>query len=75
MRPLGIPTVADRVAQMVAKQFLEPELEKHTSTRILMATGRANRHWMRWGWRGSAAGRSDWVLDLDIKGLFRQYRS
>jgi RNA-directed DNA polymerase len=29
MRPLGIPTVADRVAQRVAKQFLEPELEKH----------------------------------------------
>lgn len=29
MRPLGIPTVADRIAQMVAKQFLEPELEKY----------------------------------------------
>lgn len=27
VRPLGIPTVADRVAQMVVKQFLEPELE------------------------------------------------
>jgi len=24
MRPLGIPTVADRVAQMVVKRFLEP---------------------------------------------------
>ena len=29
MRPLGIPTVADRVAQMVAKQRLEPEVEPH----------------------------------------------
>ncbi len=28
-RPLGIPTVADRVAQQVVKQQLEPELEKH----------------------------------------------
>jgi RNA-directed DNA polymerase len=29
MRPLGIPTVADRVAQTVVKQYLELELEKH----------------------------------------------
>jgi retron-type reverse transcriptase len=29
IRPLGIPTVADRVAQMVVKQALEPELERH----------------------------------------------
>ena len=27
MRPLGIPTVADRVAQMVAKMTLEPDVE------------------------------------------------
>lgn len=26
-RPLGIPTVADRVAQMVVKKILEPRLE------------------------------------------------
>ena len=26
-RPLGIPTVADRIAQMVVKRFLEPILE------------------------------------------------
>jgi retron-type reverse transcriptase len=29
IRPLGIPTVADRIAQMVVKTHLEPELEKH----------------------------------------------
>jgi len=28
-RPLGIPTVADRVAQMVAKRYLEPLVEPH----------------------------------------------
>jgi RNA-directed DNA polymerase len=27
-RPLGIPTVADRIAQTVAKRRIEPELEK-----------------------------------------------
>ena len=29
IRTLGIPTVADRVAQMVAKIYLEPTLEQH----------------------------------------------
>jgi retron-type reverse transcriptase len=28
-RQLGIPTVSDRIAQAVAKGYLEPELEKH----------------------------------------------
>ena len=29
VRPLGVPTVEDRVAQTVVKEVLEPELEKH----------------------------------------------
>ena len=29
LRPLGIPTVADRVAQMTVKLMLEPEWEQH----------------------------------------------
>ena len=28
-RALGIPTIADRIAQMVVKQRIEPELEMH----------------------------------------------
>ena len=28
-RPLGIPAVSDRIAQVVVKEYLEPELEKH----------------------------------------------
>ncbi|MES9859192.1 MAG: group II intron reverse transcriptase/maturase [Sedimenticola sp.] len=69
IRPLGIPTVADRVAQMVVKQFLEPELEKHFHSdsygyrpgkSALGAVGQAReRCW-----------KSNWVLDLDIKGFF-----
>ena len=27
-RPLGIPTVADRVAQMVVKRYMEPEVAR-----------------------------------------------
>jgi len=69
MRPLGIPTVADRVAQMVAKQCLEPELEKHfhpdsygyrPGKSALDAVGMARKRC----WK------NDWVLDLDIKGFF-----
>jgi len=69
MRPLGIPTVADRIAQMVVKQNLEPELEQHfhpdsygyrPGKSALAAVGKARKNcWKR-----------DWVLDLDIKGFF-----
>ena len=69
MRPLGIPTVADRIAQMVVKEQLEPELEKQfhpdsygyrPNKSALEAVGQARKRC----WK------SDWVLDLDIKGFF-----
>jgi hypothetical protein len=41
-RILGAPTVADRVAQMVVKQLIEPDLEP-IFWRIPMAIGRENR--------------------------------
>ncbi len=69
VRPLGIPTVADRIAQMVIKEALEPELEIHfhedsygyrpgKSAHDALAQTR-KRCW-----------RYNWVLDLDIKGFF-----
>ena len=69
MRPLGIPTVADRIAQMVVKQRLEPLLEPdfHTDS---MATGPAGRRMMRCLQRVQRCWQYDWVLDLDIKGFF-----
>jgi RNA-directed DNA polymerase len=68
-RPLGIPTVADRIAQMVVKRYLEPILEPvfHTdsygyrpgkSAHDALAVAR-RRCW-----------RHDWALDLDIKSFF-----
>ena len=71
LRPLGIPTVADRVAQMVVKMHLEPLVEPRfhddsygyrpgKSALDAVATAR-QRCW-----------RSDWVIDLDIKGFFDQ---
>jgi group II intron reverse transcriptase/maturase len=68
-RPLGIPTVADRVAQMVVKQCLEPILEPHfhrdsygyrPGKSALQAVGVARKRCWKY----------HWVLDLDIKSFF-----
>ena len=68
-RPLGIPTVADRIAQTVVKRYLEPILEKYfhpdsygyrPGKSAIGAVGTARRRCWRY----------DWVLDLDIKGFF-----
>jgi RNA-directed DNA polymerase len=68
-RPLGIPTVADRVAQAVVKAYLEPELERHfhpdsygyrLGKSALEAVGVARQRCWRY----------DWVLDLDIRHYF-----
>lgn len=69
MRPLGIPTASDRIAQQIVKQQLEPELEKHfhpdsygyrPEKSALDAVGKARENCWKY----------DWVLDLDIKGFF-----
>ena len=68
-RPLGIPTVADRIAQTVVKRCIEPELEKcfhpdsygyrpHKSAKDALGAART-RCW-----------RYNWVLDLDIRSFF-----
>jgi len=68
-RVLGIPTVGDRVAQMVAKIYLNPLVDPHF-------------HKDSYGYREGKSAidalevtrqrcwRYDWVLEFDIKGLF-----
>ncbi len=69
IRPLGIPTVADRVAQTAVAMVLEPKVEPHfhpdsygyrpgKSALDAVATAR-QRCWT-----------ADWVIDLDVKGFF-----
>jgi RNA-directed DNA polymerase len=68
-RPLGIPTISDRVAQTVAKMVLEPEVEPifhpdsygyRPGRSALDAVGVARKRcWV-----------FDWVIDLDIKAFF-----
>lgn len=68
-RPLGIPTVVDRIAQMTARLCFEPMLEPifhedsygyrpRKSAHQALAKAR-ERCWRR-----------DWIIDLDIKGFF-----
>ena len=68
-RPLGIPTVADRVAQEVARRSLEPILESvfHTDSygyRPGKSAIDAVRQARQRCWR------YDWVLDLDVRAFF-----
>lgn len=72
-RILGIPTVEDRIAQMVAKIYFEPKVEKifyedscgyRPNKSAIQAVGvLRERCW-----------RKDWVVDFDIKGLFDNIR-
>ncbi len=55
IRPLGIPTVTDRVAQQVVKQRLEPEMEKHFHSDSY-GYRPANQLLMQWVRRGRIAG-------------------
>lgn len=69
VRRLGVPTVSDRVAQMVVKMHLEPKVEPYfhpdsygyrPGKSALDAVGvTRQRCW-----------RQNWVLEFDIKGMF-----
>lgn len=72
-RILGIPTVEDRIAQMVAKLYFEPQVEpvfyedsygyRPNKSGIQALKVTRTRCW-----------RKDWVLEFDIKGLFDNIR-
>lgn len=71
LRPLGIPTIKDRVIQMVLKNALEPEWEalfEHGSYGFRPA--RASQDAMARLWRIMSSKKRVWVLDADIKGCF-----
>jgi len=69
LRKLGVPTVSDRIAQMVAKIYLEPNVDPffHSDSygyrpgkSAIEAVGVARKRCWRY----------NWVVDLDIKGFF-----
>ena len=68
-RALGIPTVSDRIAQMVVKNHLEPKVDQEFSSQSYgyrpgrsahdaVSIASANCH------------KYEWIIDLDIKGFF-----
>lgn len=68
-RPLGIPTVGDRIAQGVVKEYLEPAMDKlfHDSSfgyrpgrSAHNALGQCHANCLHYAW----------VVDVDIKGFF-----
>ena len=72
-RTLGVPTIEDRIAQMVTKLYFEPDVEAmfyedsygyrpNKSAKQALEVTRT-RCW-----------RKDWVLEFDIKGLFDNIR-
>ena len=68
-RSLGIPTVADRIAQMVVKSRLEPEVEPlfHPDSYGYRPGKSA---WDAVGKARQRCWRQDWIIDLDIQGFF-----
>jgi len=69
VRKLGVPTVGDRVAQTVVKQYLEPYLEPHFEPDSYgYRPGRSAHDAVRvtrqrcWEY--------DWVVEFDVKGAF-----
>jgi RNA-directed DNA polymerase len=73
VRKLGVPSVSDRIAQMVVKDHIEPSIDPHfhpdsygyrpgkSAIQALEVTRK--RCW-----------RYDWLLEFDIKGLFDNLR-
>lgn len=68
-RILGVPTVSDRIAQMVVKRLIEPDLDQiflqdsygyRPGKSALDAVGITRKRCWKY----------DWVLEFDIKGLF-----
>jgi RNA-directed DNA polymerase len=69
IRPLGIPTIEDRIAQQVVKMVLEPALEPHfhpdsygyrPGKSAIDAVAKARQRCWRY----------DWIVDVDIQGFF-----
>jgi len=74
LRPLGIPTIQDRVAQMIVKNALEPSWEaRFESNSYGFRPGRSCHDAIKHVWQRLNKSQNDrWVLDADIRAAFDQ---
>lgn len=70
MRPLGIPTVVDRIVQAAAKIVLEPIFEADFKESSYGFRPKKNAHNAIEAIRKACNNKGMWVLDADIKGYF-----
>lgn len=69
MRKLGIPTVADRIAQMVSKMYLEPLVEPYFHIDSYGYRPGKSAH-DALGVTRKRCWKYTWAIDMDIKGFF-----
>ena len=70
LRPLGIPTVRDRVAQEVVRALIEPIFEPHFSEFSFGFRPGRNAHQAVEAVRAAHAAGFKWVVDADIQAFF-----
>lgn len=70
-RPLGIPTMRDRIEQAIVKNALEPEWEfLFEPNSYGYRPGRSCQDAIEQSFKRTCSGRDTWVLEADIKGFF-----
>ena len=69
VRKLGIPTISDRIGQMVIKNYIEPRLEKEFSPNSFGYRPGKSAHQALHQVRKNCW-KTNWVIDMDIKGFF-----
>ena len=70
-RALGIPTVDDRIAQMVVKQYLEPKIDPHFHGSSYGYRPGKSAHQALSSCRRNCWSQA-WVIDLDIQNFFEE---
>lgn len=71
LRPLGIPTISDRVAQAIVKNAIEPNWEaRFEANSFGFRPGRSCHDAIAQCHLRLSKGRDTWILDADIRGAF-----
>ena len=69
MRPLGIPTVSDRIAQAVVKMYLEPKIDPIFHANSYGYRPKRSAYQALQKCRETCR-KYEWVVDMDLKGFF-----